>query len=337
MTSEVFGRNIAAAATRLRAGEIVAFPTETVYGLGADISNPSAVRRIFEIKERPLNHPLIVHFADIALLPYWSQEIPDAAWKLAERFWPGPLTLILPRSRHVPRDVTGGQDLVGLRIPDHPVAIALLNELGSKKALAAPSANRFGRVSPTTAAHVREELGGAIDMILDGGPCKVGLESTIVGFSGDTATILRPGGISLVALEEVLHGEVVFPRVNNSTVRVSGSLSSHYAPLTPLEMWKTETLWRRVRELEVEGLRTVVLGWSEMGAIISENNSTLYFSMPHEATGYGRELYATLRRFDQEKFDRILVEAPPDNPAWLAIADRLQRASYRPIDKFEFK
>ena len=337
MTSEVFGRNIAAAATRLRAGEIVAFPTETVYGLGADISNPSAVRRIFEIKERPLNHPLIVHFADIALLPYWSQEIPDAAWKLAERFWPGPLTLILPRSRHVPRDVTGGQDLVGLRIPDHPVAIALLNELGSKKALAAPSANRFGRVSPTTAAHVREELGGAIDMILDGGPCKVGLESTIVGFSGDTATILRPGGISLVALEEVLHGEVVFPRVNNSTVRVSGSLSSHYAPLTPLEMWKTETLWRRVRELEVEGLRTVVLGWSEMGAIIPENNSTLYFSMPHEATGYARELYATLRRFDQEKFDRILVEAPPDNPAWLAIADRLQRASYRPIDKFEFK
>ena len=337
MTSEVFGRNIAAAATRLRAGEIVAFPTETVYGLGADISNPSAVRRIFEIKERPLNHPLIVHFADIALLPYWSQEIPDAAWKLAERFWPGPLTLILPRSRHVPRDVTGGQDLVGLRIPDHPVAIALLNELGSKKALAAPSANRFGRVSPTTAAHVREELGGAIDMILDGGPCKVGLESTIVGFSGDTATILRPGGISLVALEEVLHGEVVFPRVNNSTVRVSGSLSSHYAPLTPLEMWKTETLWRRVRELEVEGLRTVVLGWSEMGAIISENGSALYFSMPHEATGYGRELYATLRRFDQEKFDRILVEAPPDNPAWLAITDRLQRASYRPIDRFEFK
>jgi L-threonylcarbamoyladenylate synthase len=222
-------------------------------------------------------------------------------------------------------------------MPDHPIAIALLNELGPEKALAAPSANRFGRVSPTTAAHVREELGGAIDMILDGGPCKVGLESTIVGFSGNTATILRPGGISLVALEEVLHGEVVWPGVNNSTVRVSGSLSSHYAPLTPLEMWKTEALWRRVRELEAEGLRMVVLGWSEMGAIIPANNSTLYFSMPHEATGYGRELYATLRRFDQEKFDLILVEAPPDNPAWLAIADRLQRASYRPIDKFEFK
>jgi L-threonylcarbamoyladenylate synthase len=222
-------------------------------------------------------------------------------------------------------------------MPDHPIAIALLNELGPEKALAAPSANRFGRVSPTTAAHVREELGGAIDMILDGGPCKVGLESTIVSFSGNTATILRPGGISLVALEEVLHGEVVWQRVNNSTVRVSGSLSSHYAPLTPLEMWKTEALWRRVRELEAEGLRTVVLGWSEMGAIIPANNNTLYFSMPHEATGYGRELYATLRRFDQEKFDLILVEAPPDNPAWLAIADRLQRASYRPIDKFEFK
>ncbi|MEK6708461.1 MAG: L-threonylcarbamoyladenylate synthase [Pseudomonadota bacterium] len=326
---------IVAAAARLRAGGVVAFPTETVYGLGADISNPSAVRRIFEIKGRPVDHPLIVHFADAARLQHWAQEVPEAAWQLAEHFWPGPLTLILPRSRHVPPDVTGGQDLVGLRIPDHPVALALLHELGPEKALAAPSANRFGRVSPTTAAHVQEELGHAVDMILDGGACKVGLESTIVGFSGQTATILRPGGISLAALAEVLHGKVVLPQAKDSTVRVPGTLASHYAPLTPLEVWPTEALWQRVRELAAQGLQVVVLEWSEPEPVSPENSSILYFPMPSEAFAYGSQLYATLRRFDHGRFDRLLVEAPPADPAWLAVADRLQRASCMPFDKLQ--
>ena len=165
---------IAAAVALLKAGGTVAFPTETVYGLGADVYNSSAVQRIFEIKKRPENHPLIVHFADPSRLHHWAREMPEQARKLAEYFWPGPLTLILPRSRHVPKNVTGGQDTVGLRVPDHPVALALLNALGPEGALAAPSANRFGRVSPTTAAHVHDEFGNAVDMILDGGAVQGG-------------------------------------------------------------------------------------------------------------------------------------------------------------------
>src|SRR5688500_7214458 len=248
MTAEM-NSQIVAAATLLKAGGIVAFPTETVYGLGADISHPSAVQRIFEIKKRPADHPLIVHIADSSRLTQWAQEVPEQAWQLAEHFWPGPLTLILPRSRHVPENVTGGQDTVGLRVPDHPVALALLNALGHEKALAAPSANRFGHISPTMAAHVREELGEAADMVLDGGPCRVGLESTIVSFDGDTAAILRPGGIPLAALAEVLDGKIVIPEGAKHAVRVPGALSSHYAPLTPLELWSSDNIWRRAFEL----------------------------------------------------------------------------------------
>lgn len=332
MTTEMH-EQITVAAARLRAGGVVAFPTETVYGLGADISSPSAVRRIFEIKGRPVDHPLIVHFAAAVQLQYWAQEVPEAAWQLAEQFWPGPLTLILPRSRHVPPDVTGGQDMVGLRIPDHPVALALLHELGSERALAAPSANRFGRVSPTTAAHVQEELGHAVDLILDGGACKVGLESTIVGFNGQTATILRPGGISLAALAEVLHGKVVLPQAKDSTMRIPGALAAHYAPSTPLEVWPTAALWQHVRELAALGLEVAILGWSESDLANSEPGNIVYYSMPRVATAYGSQLYATLRHFDHGHFDRLLVEAPPADPAWLAVADRLQRASCTPFTK----
>ncbi len=336
MTPEMHSQIVAAAA-QLRAGGVVAFPTETVYGLGADISNPSAVRRIFEIKKRPIDHPLIVHFADAARLQYWAEEVPEAAWRLAECFWPGPLTLILPRSCHVPSSVTGGQDMVGLRIPDHPIALALLNELGSEKALAAPSANRFGRISPTTAAHVREELGHAVDMILDGGACAVGLESTIVGFSGQTATILRPGGVSLAALAEVLNGKIVLPQVKNSTVRVPGALVSHYAPLTPLEVWPTKILWQRAHKLEAQGRRVMIIGWSEPepDPVSPENKNIAYFLMPCKAAAYGSRLYAILRRFDHGRFDYLLAEAPPDDPAWLAVADRLQRASHTSFDKLQ--
>lgn len=326
LTAEMHSQIVIAAAL-LRAGGTVAFPTETVYGLGADVSNPSAVRRLFEIKGRPADHPLIVHFADIARLPYWAQEVPEAAWQLAEHFWPGPLTLILPRSHHVPLDVTGGQDTVGLRIPDHPVALALLTELGPERALAAPSANRFGRVSPTTAAHVQEELGDAVGMILDGGACRVGLESTIVGFSGQIATVLRPGGISLAALAEVLGGKIVLPQGRDVTVRVPGALACHYAPRTPLEVWPAESLWRRARELAAQGLHVIVIGWSDPDRVSLENEDIHYFSMPRQAAAYASRLYATLRRFDRGRFERLLVEAPPNDPAWLAVADRLQRAS----------
>lgn len=179
---------IEAAARLLRAGGVVAFPTETVYGLGADATDPEAVRKIFEIKGRPADHPLIVHISNATLLDQWAREIPEAARRLAERFWPGPLTLILLRSSHVSDAVTGGQDTVGLRVPDHPVALALLQELGPEKALAAPSANRFGRISPTTAAHVRAELSEGVSMVLDGGPCRVGP----TGFTPPCASSMAP-------------------------------------------------------------------------------------------------------------------------------------------------
>ena len=326
---------IIAAATLLRKGGVVAFPTETVYGLGAEISQPSAVRRVFDIKKRPADHPLIVHMADVSGLEHWAREVPDQAWRLAERFWPGPLTLILRRSGRVPENVTGGQDTVGLRVPDHPVARALLMELGPERAVAAPSANRFGRISPTTAAHVKEELGEAVDMILDGGPCRVGLESTIVGFDGKTPVILRPGGIPMEELAEILGKNIAGPSSMTRTVRVSGSLASHYAPATPLELFRAELLWQRARELEAGGARVGVVTWSSPDLRQregrenknQENKNLVHFSMPAEAVSYGRLLYASLRQWDHEGFDHLLVEFPPDDSAWAAIGDRLRRAS----------
>jgi len=320
-------KQIAAAVRQLQAGETVAFPTETVYGLGADISIPTAIRQIYEIKGRPTNHPLIVHFAHISQLQHWAKEIPKSAWKLATHFWPGPLTLILKRSQHVPQNVTGGQNTVGLRIPGHPIALALLNALGAETALAAPSANRFGRISPTTAAHVQDELGDRVHMVLDGGACQVGLESTIVSFDDEAAIVLRPGGISLSALETVLNDKITLSNDRKSTVRAPGSLASHYAPATPLEICPTQTLWQRTHELEAQNLSAAVITWSVSISVRISNKNIVQFSMPQEPTAYGNQLYATLRQFDQKGFDRLLIEAPPGNPAWLAITDRLQRAS----------
>ncbi|MDP2785894.1 MAG: L-threonylcarbamoyladenylate synthase [Sulfurimicrobium sp.] len=314
---------IEAAARLLRAGGVVAFPTETVYGLGADATNPEAVRKIFEIKGRPAGHPLIVHIADVALLDQWAREIPEAARRLAERFWPGPLTLILLRRSHVSDAVTGGQDTVGLRVPDHPVALALLRELGPEKALAAPSANRFGRISPTTAAHVRAELAEGVDMVLDGGPCRVGLESTIVSFVGATPLLLRPGGISVAALEAVLGERIETPGAQ-PTIRVSGSLSSHYAPVTPLEVLPAESLQRRSRELVKRGQRVAVLG---LTSPCQDSPHLLRLQMPAEAAAYAHGLYSALRQLDGARFDFILAEAPPVGVEWQAVHDRLRRAA----------
>ena len=318
---------IAAAAKLLRAGGTVAFPTETVYGLGADISIPSAIRQIFEIKQRPINHPLIVHFAEVSQLQHWAKDVPESAWKLAEHFWPGPLTLILQRSHCIPTTVTGGQNTVGLRIPNHPVALSLLNTLGTNTAIAAPSANRFGRISPTTATHVHEALGQAVGMILDGGACKVGLESTIVSFQNETATVLRPGGIPLDALAEVLNGQIILANKKNLTERTPGTHTSHYAPMTPLEICSSEHIFQRTLELTIQGLRTVIITWSNCMSNQPLNENIVIFPMPHEPIAYGNQLYATLHQFDHEEFDRLLIETPPDSPDWLAINDRLQRAN----------
>lgn len=320
--------NIAAAAELLRTGGTVAFPTETVYGLGADISSPSAISKIFEIKQRPTNHPLIVHFADMFHLQHWASEIPESAWKLAEHFWPGPLTLILQRSNRIPTTVTGGQDTVGLRIPNHPIALDLLKTLGADTAVAAPSANRFGRISPTTATHVYEELGDTVGMILDGGACEIGLESTIVSFINDTPTIVRPGGILPDALADVLNGQIILANKNNLTERTPGSHDSHYAPTTPLEACSSEYITQHSLKLAAQGLRIIVITWSNCMKNIPSNKNISRFCMSSEPQAYGNQLYATLHQFDREKFDRLLIETPPSSPNWLAINDRLQRASH---------
>lgn len=306
----------------------MAFPTETVYGLGADASNPEAVRRIFTIKGRPADHPLIVHIGNAEELDRWAREVPNQAWRLAERFWPGPLTLILPRRAHVPDVVTGGQDSVGLRVPDHPLALELLHAIGPEHGLAAPSANRFGRISPTRAQHVREELGEAVDMVLDGGPCRVGLESTIVSFVGGGPRLLRPGGIPAGALEEEIGMQFVTDDPQSPPVRASGGLPSHYAPATPLEAWAGDALWQRAFELAGQGVRVAVLGMSPAPAA-SEGAGVVLYPMPSDAVDYGRILYDALRQADAARFSRLLVEAPPGGDAWRAVADRLRRAVWK--------
>ena len=308
------------AADRLRAGDLVAFPTETVYGLGADARNPIAVARIFAAKGRPADHPLIVHLPDAGHLDGWASEVPAAAVRLAAAFWPGPLTLILKRHRSVIDAITGGQDTVGLRVPAHPLALQLLREFNG--GVAAPSANRFGHVSPTTAAHVREELGGAA-MILDGGPCAVGIESTILDLSGGEPRILRPGMLDAEAIGAVLGFCPEFGG-RPEAPRVSGSLDAHYAPRTPLQLVPASGLAGAVRRALDSGQRLAVLA-NEPPVISHANLSWLEGSI--DPALYAHDLYAHLRQLDALDGDLILVASPPDNGVWRAVTDRLRRAS----------
>jgi L-threonylcarbamoyladenylate synthase len=317
--------DIQQAVTRLKSGGVVAFPTETVYGLGADAGNPAAVRRIFNIKGRPADHPLIVHIADASQMSDWAREIPPAAGTLARRFWPGPLTLILRRGR-APLEVTGGQDSVGLRVPGHPVALELLKAFGG--GVAAPSANRFGRVSPTTAEHVRQELGDAVDLILEGGNCEVGLESTILSLVDDDPVLLRPGSISRSALEAAL-GRKVSSRAHRSDVRASGTLDSHYAPETRVELCPAAQLDSRIHALAAKGIGMALMHLTDAALLVHNHPRVQPCPMPPDAENYGRALYATLRRLDQAGVDLILVELPPSTEAWTAVNDRLRRASHR--------
>ncbi len=317
---------IQTAVTLLRAGELVAFPTETVYGLGADALNPAAVARIFAAKGRPTDHPLIVHLPAGASLDEWARDIPDAARKLAQAFWPGPLTLILKRHPKVPDAVTGGQDTVGLRVPKHPLALQLLAAFGG--GIAAPSANRYGRISPTTAQHVREELGSRVPLILDGGPCQVGIESTILDLSRGRPVLLRPGGIDPQALAGVLGElpEIAHPHKSeaDSTPRVSGSHAAHYAPRTPLELVPGESLAAAVAACAAKGSRPAVLARRGPIEIAGE---FIWLEAPTDPAGYAHDLYANLRSLDYAECDVILVEAPPAADPWLAVSDRLLRAA----------
>lgn len=309
--------DIQAAVAALRRGDVIGLPTETVYGLAADAGNVEAVRRIFALKGRPADHPLIVHIADASELPTWTTGASPLAARLAEAFWPGPLTLILPRSARVPDVVTGGQDTVGLRCPDHPVALAVLREFGG--GLAAPSANRFGRISPTSAAHVREEFPIGVDIVLDGGDCDIGIESTILDLSSGQPRILRPGRISADRIEAVI-GPVAQDRSEHSP-RASGTLEAHYAPRTPLLMLPRAALEAEARQQGALGKRVAILG---VGTIPKGSNG---LALPEDAESYAHGLYASLRQLDAGGQQLLLVERPPEYPAWDAVHDRLRRAA----------
>lgn len=330
--SAEFDRLIQEAARRLSEGRLVAFPTETVYGLGADAENPTALAALYAAKGRPANHPVIVHLAPETDLEYWVASVPVAAQQLIEVFWPGPLTLILPRASHIPAAVSGGQDSVGIRCPAHPVAQALLREFATLKphgqgGVAAPSANKFGQVSPTRASHVRQEfseLDEAALMVLEGGDAEVGIESTILDLSrlasGVGPVLLRPGHISAAQIAEVLGVMPAHP--DQAAPRVSGSHKAHYAPHTPVRLMRREQL--REAGLAQTGRVAAVV----MGAIPSWTTPGVDWVLaPAEPIAYARALYALLRELDGGEYALIVIEEPPKLPAWQAVNDRIDRAA----------
>lgn len=306
--------DLAAAVAALQRGELVAMPTETVYGLAADARNPQAVRRIFAAKGRPADHPLIVHLGDAGQLRDWAREVPALAERLIAAFWPGPLTLVMKKCAGVDPVVTGGQDTVGIRVPAHPVAQALLKAFGG--GLAAPSANRFGRISPTLARHVRDEFPSGVAVILDGGPSAVGLESTIVDLSGAAPRLLRPGSISAAAIE-ALTGPLERPR-DGEGPRASGRLAAHYAPVKPLDLVDADAV-DAYRQAHPEGV-----SWLAAGALPAGAQGIV---LAPDAAGYGRQLYAALRELDAGPGRRIAVLRPPGDDSWTAVHDRLGRAA----------
>ncbi|HEX9215667.1 MAG TPA: L-threonylcarbamoyladenylate synthase [Gemmatimonadales bacterium] len=300
----------------LKRGGLVAFPTETVYGLGADASNPSAVVRIYRVKGRPASHPVIVHIGDAGRLECWAREVPNDARKLAARFWPGPLTLVLKRALGVGDYLTGGEDTIGLRMPNHPVALELLRQFGG--GIAAPSANKFGRISPTTAEHVSGDLGDEVDLILDGGPCEIGIESTIIDLSRDRPVLLRPGRISTGDIAATL-GATPKPR-DRSAPRAPGTLESHYAPRHPLRLIPSGQ-WDET--LQATSLSRAVLSFHARP--IGER-CAVWIRASTDPQRYARNLYSNLRVLDASGCDEILVEEPPASAEWAAVRDRLLRA-----------
>ena len=299
----------------IRGGRLVAFPTETVYGLGANALDAAAVARIFEAKGRPATSPLIVHVASIEQARELASEWPEVAEKLARRFWPGPLTLVVPKKACVPDNVTAGLGTVGLRMPSHPIALALIRAAGVP--IAAPSANRFTQLSPTTAAHVREALGAAVELVLDGGPTEVGSESTVLEVTGGAAVLLRPGMITREAIEELIGAVRQAGEAGPGSHPSPGMHRRHYSPKTPVVL---------VRGGEVPAAgRGVYIGFRHEAAI----RETPFVPMPEGARAYASVLYETLHRLDREGWDWIAIEHPGEEAEWVGIADRLKRAAAR--------
>lgn len=324
------------AARILEAGGLVAFPTETVYGLGADAENSSAIAKIYEAKGRPSNHPVIVHLPPGADVGYWARAIPPEVRQLIDAFWPGPLTLILKRAEHVPAAVSGGQDSIGLRCPSHPAAQALLREFkAGKGGVAAPSANKFGHVSPTTAQHVRDEFGlepgNPVECILDGGQSRVGIESTILDLSRMEThgpALLRPGQINAASIAEIIG---ILPRRPDTAPRVSGALDSHYAPRTPVALVDPDRMQELSQKISAAGRRFALMYFSSLPQSILQRACAL-FKLPATPDGFAHDLYAALRQLDPAGADIILVESPPASNEWQGVNDRLSRAAFGSAD-----
>lgn len=308
----------------LRQGQLVAFPTETVYGLGADASSLTALERLYRAKGRPTNHPVIVHLHHAEQLKEWAAAVSSEAKALAEAFWPGPMTLILPRARHVLDQVTGDQDTVGLRIPNHPLALSLLRSFGG--GVAAPSANKFGKLSPTTAQDVAADFADEVAMVLDGGPCDVGIESTIVDVTTSEVRILRPGMILADHIEAVLGKALSLPG-GKPAPRVSGGLPSHYAPQTKLVLVSSDQLDETVKTELAGGKKVALLSFRPVSGAGVGTAPGAAIVASSDSAEYARQLYRNLRKLDQTKSDLILVERVPPGGAWTGIADRLQRAA----------
>jgi L-threonylcarbamoyladenylate synthase len=306
-------QDIEQAVQLLKSGELVAFPTETVYGLGADAKNPEAIKKIFEVKGRPSNHPIILHIYNESELEEWVVSIPDIARKLMKHFWPGALTLIFEAKENVSPLITGNQKTIGIRMPSHPVARELLKAFGS--GLVAPSANKFGKVSPTKAKHVKEELGDEIKLILEGGDCALGIESTIIDVTRIPPRLLRPGPLDVDQVKKISGVTIIYS--NKNIPRVSGSLPSHYAPKTPVKLFDYNKIKFQDKNIGVMSFRDQPENFTNI----------IWLKMPINPTLYAKQLYANLRKLDKNNLDTIWVEVPPKEVVWGAILDRLKRAS----------
>ncbi len=332
----------------LRDGGLVAFPTETVYGLGADAKNAEAIKKIFVAKGRPSNHPLIVHLAApdrfdqtqvdwVPILATWARDVSEEALKLINTFWPGPLTLVFKKDKSVLTDLTGGQDTVAIRAPAHPIAQELLRKF--KGGVVAPSANRFGKVSPTSASDVRHEFEGMLDlMILDGGDCEVGIESTIIDLSsGDKAILLRPGAITpseifaKTGVKVYLPGDVKANELTEGLPKVSGSLKAHYAPTTPLRLYAPGRVLDALSEFPDIKSRVAVAVWDSESSLSEDGHPSAHFEeveVPSDSSAFASRLYRSLRDLDQQGWDLILFPEPPAGEEWDGVRDRLQRACF---------
>jgi len=317
---------IARAADALAAGELVGLPTETVYGLAADAGSDAAVRAIFSAKGRPTDHPLIVHLADAGAVPRFAAAVPDFAQRLIDAFWPGPLTLILPRQAGVADAAAGGHPTIGLRCPAHPVAHALLAACAARgvPGLAAPSANRFGRVSPTTAQHVAAEFGDDL-LVLDGGPCAVGIESTIIDCTRGAPVLLRPGQLERAAIERAAGRRLLSKEeLTTPDPKASGTLAAHYAPRAKVRLMSAAELRTALQVLGADARHIAV--WAR-APLSSPSPHLLLCRMPQDASAAAQQLFAVLRGFDDAGARLIWVETPPADAAWDGVRDRLQRAT----------